>query len=309
MKIAVTGATGFIGVPLVRALREAGHEVTAFVRDRERAAAKLADVELVEADLETPGAWCDVLGRVDAVAHLAGEPIANKRWDARQKQLIRDSRTESTRTIVESIGKLAQPVRPRALVCASGADFYPYALGVNGFDDDEVTETDKPGETFLGRVCRDWEAEAVAAEAYGVRVACMRTGLVLGAGGGALAQLRRPFELFVGGRMGSGRQFVTWIHLDDAVAAYVAALTDKRFRGPINLVAASVRFAAFSRALGSALHRPSWLPLPGFMLKVVAGTEMAEAILGGRNVVPAKLRALGFSWRYPDLEAALRASV
>lgn len=307
MKVAITGGTGYIGVPLVRALRDRGHDVVALVRNRARAAETLPGVELVEADLEQRGSWTDVLGRVDAVAHLAGEPIAARRWDARQKQRIRDSRVESTRTIVESIATLATP--PRVLVCASGTDYYPVAVGVGDFDDDEVTELDEPADTFLGRLCRDWEREALAANAHGLRVACMRTGLVLGPRGGALEKLKRPFELFVGGRLGHGRQFVSWISLDDAVAGYVAALTDERYAGPINLVTASTRNAELSRTLGRLLHKPSWLPVPAFALQLAVGSELAESLLNGRNVVPARLRELGFVWKHPTLADALVAAL
>jgi hypothetical protein len=235
--------------------------------------------------------------------------VAGKRWDARQKQVIRDSRVESTRTIAEEIGKRPIGARPKTLVCASGCDYYPFAFAKDDFDDDEVTESDKPGDSFLARVCRDWEAEARGAEQYGVRVVCMRTGLVLGPGGGALEKMKRPFELFVGGKIGSGKQFVSWMHLDDAVAAYVAALTDTRYQGAINLVTASARNKDFSRALARALHRPSWLRVPKLAVRAAVGAELAESAVQGRNVVPAKLRALGFSWRYPDLDAALAAAI
>jgi uncharacterized protein len=310
MKVVVTGATGFIGTPLVRALIERGDAVTALVRDPARASAKLPpQTTLVEADLETPGPWTTALAGADAIAHLAGEPIAAKRWDARQKQVIRDSRVESTRTIVEAIAALSDDRRPKTLICSSGADYYPFAQGPGDFDDDRVTEDDPAGETFLARLCRDWEKEASAAEAHGVRVACMRTGLVLGPRGGALDKMVTPFKFFAGGKLGSGRQFVSWISLADAVAAYVAALTDERYRGPINLVTASTRNADFARALGDMLHKPSWLPVPAFALKAAVGGELAQSLLEGRNVVPAKLRALGFVFTHPTLEDALRAAL
>lgn len=315
MRVVVTGATGFIGRPLVSMLRARGDDVIALVRDVARAKEQLGDgsaelpghVELVAATLETPGAWCDALAGTDAILHLAGEPIAGKRWDARQKQLIRDSRVESTRTIVEALGRIAN--RPKALVSASGIDYYAFADRSHDFDDDEVTEADPPADTFLGRLCRDWEREALAAEAHGVRVACMRTGMVLGKTGGALAKLRRPFELFGGGKLGSGHQWVSWIHLDDVVRAYATASADDRYRGPINLVTESTRNADFSRALGKALGKPSWLPAPAFAIKAAVGPEFAESILEGRRVVPAKLRALGFSFVHPTLDDALAAAV
>jgi uncharacterized protein len=308
MKIAVTGATGFVGVPLVKALQAAGHDVVALVRNKARASEKLPGAECVEAQLEDPGPWCEVLGRVDAIAHLAGESIGGKRWDARQKQLIRDSRVESTRTIVEAIGKIDASKRPRALVCASGADYYPFAVGVGDFDDDPVTEADPPADTFLGRLCRDWEKEARAASAHGVRVVSMRTGLVFGPHGGALDRMSLPFKMFAGGRIGGGRQFVTWISLDDAVAGYIAALTDERYQGPINLVTASTRNAELARTMGQVMHRPSLIPVPSFAVKLAIGAELAESVLNGRNVVAAKLRELGFTWKHPTLEDTLRSA-
>ena len=298
----VTGATGFIGTALVAALREAGDAVIVLSRDAERARSALGAVTAVAADLSSPGPWTAALAGSDAVVHLAGEPIAAARWDARQKQRLRDSRVEATRTLVEALVALPAAERPRVLISASGADYYPFAPDTE-FDDDEVTERDPPGDTFLGRLCRDWEAEARAAEAAQLRVVCMRTGLVLGPGG-ALARLVTPFKLFVGGRIGSGRQWVPWIHRDDAIRGYVAAIGDARYAGPINLVTGSVRNAELSAAIAKSLGRPSWLPVPGFALRAAVG-EFAEYLLNGRRVVPAKLRALGFDWEQPTLAGSL----
>ena len=300
MKVIVTGATGFLGRPLVAALRARGDSVTALVRDPARAA-KL-DAAIVQADLETPGPWQAALAGHDAIVHLAGEPLAGKRWDARQKQIIRDSRVEATRTLVEGLARLELAVRPRILVSASGADYYAYAPDTDDFDDDPVTEADPPSDSFLGRLCRDWEREAMAAP--DTRVVTMRTGVVLAKGGGALAKLVPAFKAFVGGRIGSGRQWFSWIHRDDAITAYLEALDDARYAGPINLVARSDRFADFAKALGKSLHRPSVFPLPAFAVKAMIG-EMAETLLHGRNVVPARLAELGFVFTHPVLEAAL----
>jgi len=307
MKIGITGATGFIGAKLAAALLARGDEVVAFTRDPARAQARVPNgTRLVAAELETQGTWQDAIAGLDAVVHLAGEPIAGKRWNARQKQLLRDSRVESTRHLVEAIA--AAVPRPRVLVCASGADYYPFAMGgIDDFDDDEVTESDPPGDEFLARLCKAWEAEAITAEPLGVRVVRMRSGLVLGDRGGALAKMTTPFKLFAGGRIGSGKQWMAWIHLDDAVAAYVAALDDARYRGPLNLVADSIRNADFAKELGAALHRPSWLPVPAFALRAAVG-EVAESLLNGRRVVPARLRELGFQWKHPELRAALSSA-
>lgn len=303
--IVVTGATGFIGSALVPALLARGDRVTVLSRDAARAQAALGNVAAVTADLETPGPWREALAGADAVVHLAGQSVGAKRWDAREKQVIRDSRVEATRSLVEAIGALPAERRPKVLVSASGGDYYPFAMDKDDFDDDEVTESDPAGDSFLARVCRDWEKEATAATAHGLRVVCMRTGIVLGHGGGALDKLMTPFKLFVGGRIGSGRQWFSWIHRTDAVAAYVAATTDARYTGPINLVTGSVRNAELSAELGKVLHRPSWLPVPAFAVKLAAG-EFAEYVLKGRRIVPAKLKALGFRFAVPELSTALR---
>ena len=304
MNIVVTGATGQIGTALVGAMRERGDRITVLTRSPERAGEQLGDVNAIAAELETPGAWQASLANADAIVHLAGESIAGQRFTARQKQVIRDSRVEATRTLVEGIAALPSGERPRALVTASGVDFYPFASRKHDFDDDAVTEADPPGDSFLARVCRDWEREAAAAKDLGVRVASMRTGVVLGSGG-ALAKMATPFKMFVGGRIGSGEQWFSWIHLDDVVAAYLAATSDERYAGPINLVAPeAVRNAELSRALGKVLHRPSWLPVPAFAVKLAVG-ELAEYLLEGRRVVPAKLRSLGFTWKYGELASAL----
>ncbi len=305
--IVVTGATGFIGTALVPVLRAAGHPVTALSRDADRARRALGDVAVVTADLQSAGAWTSALAGAAAILHLAGEPVSHRRWDARQKQRLRDSRVETTRTLVEAIAALPAASRPRALIASSGIDYYPFAADGRAtvFDDDEVTERDPPGDSFLARLCRDWEAEARAAEPLGVRVVCMRTGMVLGPGG-ALARMTTPFRLFAGGPIGRGRQWVSWIHRADAVRAYAAAVADERYTGPINLVTDSVRNADFARALGAALGRPSWLPVPGFALRAGLG-ELADYALHGRRAVPARLRELGFTWTYPTLAEALAA--
>jgi len=302
MKVVITGATGFVGTALVAALHRRGDAIVVLSRDAARARAALGEVIAITADLQSRGAWADALAGADAVVHLAGEPVAARRWDARHKQRIRESRVESSRALVEAVAALPVADRPRVLVSASGTDYYPFAPD-SEFDDDEVTEADPPGDSFLARVCAAWEAEALAGEAAGLRVVCMRTGLVLGPGG-ALSKLTTPFKLFIGGRIGSGRQWMPWIHRDDAVAGYLAAIDDARYTGPINLVTASIRNAELARALGHALHRPAWLPVPGFALRAAVG-EFADYLLGGRRVVPAKLRALGFTWTLDTLAAAL----
>jgi uncharacterized protein (TIGR01777 family) len=310
MKVIVTGGTGYVGRPLVAALRAGGDTVVVLTRDPSRAP---DGVEAVAANLEEAGPWQAAVAGAGAVVHLAGEPIAGARWDARQKQILRDSRVESTARIVDAIEALPAGERPAVLVHASGTDYYPFAPRgrKSGFDagDDDITEADPPGDSFLGRLCRDWEAEAARAERGGVRVVAMRCGLVLGPGGGALAKLTGPYRFFVGGRLGSGEQWVSWIHLDDAVAAYRAAITDDRYRGPYNLVAPQpLKAGQLAKAIGRAMHRPALLPVPAFAVKLAVG-EAADYVLEGRKVVPEKLRALGFAFTRPTIDDALRDAI
>jgi uncharacterized protein (TIGR01777 family) len=306
-RVFVTGGTGFMGSALVEALRGRGDQVIVLSRDAERARASLpSGAVAVEGDAGLGGGeWQRHLAGMDAVVHLAGAPVAGQRWDARYKQILRDSRVESTRHLVEGIAALPESERPRVLVSASGADYYAGAGGDGIGDDDDITESAPPGDSFLGRLCASWEAEARAAEASGVRVVCMRTPLVLGHGG-ALERMLLPFKLFAGGPVGRGRQWVSWIHLDDSIRAYLFAIDEPSLAGPVNLSAPEpVRFKALASAIGKALRRPSWLPVPGFALKVAVG-ELSEYLLHGRRAVPAALLAHGFEFRYPTLEPALR---
>lgn len=341
-RIFITGGTGLIGSALVEALRGRGDQVIVLTRDPDKArrvfGSEREGVELVEGDPAFAGPWQRHLADVHAVVNLAGASIAGKRWDSRYKQILRDSRVEGTRCVVEGIAALyvgkpagepagesagepageAQAVgadagagagargRPTVLVSASGVDYYPFDvdLATAMDEDDEITESAPPGSSFLARVCRSWEEEAVAAEPLGVRVVRMRTGLVLGHGG-AFDRMALPFRLFAGGPIGSGRQWVSWVHIDDVVRAYLFALDEDTLRGPVNLVApGAVRAKPFARALGHALRRPSWLPVPGFAVKAAVG-ELAEYVLHGRRAVPAALQAHGFAFHYPEVEAAL----
>lgn len=301
MNVIITGASGFIGSRIAQQLRRHDIHVIALTRDVERAKPALPGVELVHAELEQPGRWCERINGVDAIINLAGEPIAGKRWDAHYKQLLRDSRVETTRILVEAIAACAHP--PRVLISASGVDYYPFAMELDDFADDEVTEADPPGDHFLAKLCRSWEDEAFRAKATGVRVCAMRTGLVLGHGG-ALKKMATPFQWFVGGRLGSGRQWMSWIYIDDVVTAYTSAVSDERYTGPVNLVAGSIHNADFARALGKALHRPSWIPVPAIALRSAVG-EFADVLLAGRRVVPKRLQELGFSYSHASLDKSL----
>ena len=290
MRILVTGGTGFVGAPLCHALRGAGHTVRVVTRDP-----SLAD--------ETAVAWDDVgqaMRETEAVVNLAGEPIAARRWKDEQKRKIRDSRVETTRRLVAAMA--ATEPRPAVLLSASAIGYY----GPHG--DEPLDESAGPGSDFLADVCTAWENEALAAERAGVRVVRLRLGIVLAADGGALARMLRPFRAFVGGPIGSGQQWMSWIHRDDVTGLVVAALEDDRWRGAVNATAPEpVTNAEFARTLGRTLSRPAVLRTPALVLRLALG-EMAEMLLTGQRVLPRVAEQRGYRWRYPTLASALRAS-
>jgi uncharacterized protein (TIGR01777 family) len=296
MRITLTGATGLIGVRLVRALRDRGDDVTVLSRNPSGAAARLG-VEAVGWDpMAGPAPDVALAGR-DAVVHLAGEPVA-QRWNADVKRRIRESREVGTRHLVAGIEALAQ--RPRVLVSSSAVGYY----GKHG--DERVPESTPPGDDFLAGVCVAWEREALRAQELGLRVALVRTGVVLDADGGALAKMLLPFRLGLGGPVAGGGQYMPWIHADDLVALYLAALDGDDWQGPLNAAAPEpVTNAAFSKALGRALRRPAIAPVPGFAVKLLYG-DMAEIVTEGQRAVPERPLALGFTFAHPDLDEALR---
>ena len=300
MRIILAGGSGFLGRALADHLARAGHAVTILSRGAGRAGTTGGAVTVrAWAPDGLAGAWADVVDGTDVVVNLAGESIGDGRWTPDRKEALLSSRVLATRSLVAAMAAASRP--PRALVSASAQGYY----GDRG--DEELTEASAPGHDFLAGVCVAWEAEARKAEAL-ARVVLIRTGIVLARDAGALPKMLLPFRLFGGGPIGSGRQWLPWIHRDDAAAAYVAAVHDDRYRGPINLVTDSVRNRDFSRALGAALHRPSWLPVPGLAVTAAVG-ELAEYLLHGRRVVPARLRELGFAWKRPVLAGALEAAL
>lgn len=294
MHVVVTGGTGLIGRPLCRSLRSGGHEVTVISRNPATARQLLGgDVQAV--------AWNDdslaqVLGRAGAVLNLTGENLGAGRWTQARKNAIVDSRLTTTRALVTAVGRLDQ--RPAVLVSASAVGFY-------GPRSQPVDESANPGRDFLARTCLQWEEEALAARRLGVRVVLLRQGVVLARQGSALDRLVLPFRLFAGGPLGSGRQALPWIHIDDAVGLYRFAMDTPAASGPINAVAPDLRSnGEFARELGKVLGRPSWLPAPAFALKAVLG-EMSDMVLTGQPVLPAVAQRLGFRFRYPQLRPAL----
>ena len=291
MRVLVTGGTGFVGAALCHALRGAGHEVIVVTR----APGHVDGVAI---------GWDGVSGAVrasDALVNLAGEPLASGRWNRQRKQLIRDSRVLATRTLVDALA--AGEPRPAVLVNASAVGYY----GPRG--DEPLDESAGPGTGFLADVCRAWEEETLAAERLGVRVVRLRLGVVLAAGGGALARMLPPFRAFVGGPLGSGRQWMSWIHRDDVTGLIVDALGNAGYRGAVNASAPQpVTNRDFAAFLGRTLARPASLPTPAFALRLALG-EMSEMLLTGQRVLPGVATRLAYHWRYPELGAALRASV
>jgi uncharacterized protein (TIGR01777 family) len=300
--VAVTGATGAIGTALVRALLDRGEKVVALTRDPDRARERLGGDVVARrwADPKAEPAPADAFEGVDGVVHLLGEPVA-QRWSEAAKREIRDSRVLGTRNLVE--GLRAAERRPRVLVSQSASGWY----GPRG--DEPVDET-APAATgdFLADVVVAWEAEARRAEELGVRVVMTRTGVVLSEGGGALDKMLPPFKLGVGGPVAGGRQYVPWVHVDDVVGAIVFCLDTDAASGPLNVSAPQpVTNAELSKSLGRVLGRPAFMPVPGFAVRALYG-DMASIVTTGVRMVPERLRELGYEWRRPDLEDALRAA-
>ena len=296
MHIFIIGATGFIGRALVLRLQRDGHDITAWVRDEERARGALgADVDLLPIEAGE-SALRDALAVSDAVVNLAGEPLIG-RWTRMRLQAITESRVQLTDRIVHAM-RYAEH-QPSVFVSGSAVGYY----GDRG--DEVLTEASAPADDALARLCRDWERAALQAESAGARVVLMRTGIVLSRDGGALSRLLLPFRLGLGGPIGSGRQYMPWIHLHDHVDMIVAALTDGRFSGPVNVSApAPVTNREFARALGRALRRPALIPLPAFALRLALG-EASSVLLAGQRAVPEKALRLGFAFQYPEIETAL----
>ncbi|MCC6995520.1 MAG: TIGR01777 family oxidoreductase [Deltaproteobacteria bacterium] len=296
LTIAITGASGLVGSALVPFLTGGGH----FVKILTRKKPDKPDESSIFWDPATGDIDAAALEGIDAVIHLAGENIAGRRWNAAQKAAILDSRVKGTQLIAATIAKLKRP--PRVFISTSAVGYY------GDHDDAEILdETAAPGDDFLADVCKQWEAATAPASAAGIRTVMMRVGVVLTAGGGALRKMLTPFKLGFGGKVGSGKQAMSWISLDDLIGAYHQALFDGSLSGPVNAVAPSpVTNRAFTKVLGAVLRRPTIAPLPGFMVKAMFG-EMGKALLlGGARVLPARLLAAGFEFHHPTLETALR---
>ena len=296
MKVLITGATGVIGGAICGRLVEAGHEVVTLSRQARPATPSGIRSFRWNPEQELPPA--EALDGVDAVIHLAGEPVAGGRWTPELKRRIRDSRVLGTRNLVEGMRRQSTP--PRVLIGASAVGYY----GDRG--EEQLDETSAPGRGFLSEVCQDWEHEYRKAADAGIRVAMVRIGVVLSPTGGALEKMLPPFRLGLGGRLGSGRQWFPWIHLDDIVGLFEFALLNESVHGPLNGVAPEVLTNdQFTHRLARALHRPVFLPVPEFVLRLLTG-EMAAVVLASQRVSPRVPIDAGYLFRFPSVENALR---
>jgi len=303
MKVAITGATGFVGSRLVERLHAEGHQVLVLTRNP-TAAQKVfpnsakPNLEIIAYTPTESGDWQQAITGCDGVVNLAGEPIAQERWTAERKQEILNSRQLGTQKIVEAIAG-ANP-KPSVLVNASAIGYYGTS------ETTTFEETSEPGNDFLAQVCQAWEAEALKVRATGTRLVILRFGIVLGMGG-AIAKMITPFKLFAGGPIGTGRQWLSWIHRDDLVNLILQALTRPDIEGVLNATAPNpVRMAEFCQTMGDALNRPSWLPVPSFALEALLG-DGAMVVLKGQQVIPKRTLANGFEYQYPEVKQALQS--
>jgi uncharacterized protein len=297
MRTLVTGATGLIGRALISRLESA----VVLTRDPEHAKRKLPTVESHAWSPEAGLPPAVALSGVDVVFNLAGEPVAQGRWTVDKKRRIRDSRVLGARNLVAGLAALEN--RPRVLVSASAVGYY----GDRG--DAEITETSPAGRGFLADVCAEWEREALAAENFGTRVVCVRIGIVLAQGGGALAKMLTAFRLGAGGQLGDGRQWMPWVHLDDVVGILLHASQDTRIRGAMNAVGPRpVTNVEFTRALARAVHRPAFLTVPKVALRLAFG-EMGEILTDSQRVFPKVAEQTGYAFQYADLGLALKAAL
>jgi uncharacterized protein (TIGR01777 family) len=296
MKILITGGTGFVGTQLRSRLLREGHEVTILTRLWKETKSEIPSAFYLQSDPTQKGNWQSAINDHDVIINLAGASIFS-RWTEETKRAIRESRILTTRNIVE--GMDLQRAKDMTLFSTSAVGYY----GFHG--DEELTEDSPPGDDFLARMAVEWETEALKAREKGSRVVITRFGIVLGKGGGALNQMVPLFQKFIGGPIGSGRQWFSWIHMEDLTEAFIFLMRHPEISGPVNLCSPNpVRNRDLAKALGKALKRPSFIPAPGFMIKLVLG-EFGSVILEGQRVIPKRLLESGFVFKYPDIGKAL----
>jgi uncharacterized protein (TIGR01777 family) len=303
MRVFVTGGSGLVGSRLIRALSKRRDEVVLLTRRPEAVQPTLGSSCLIVAgDPTQTGPWMEAVDNCDAVVNLTGENLFTQRWNDAFKQRLRSSRVLSTHNVVQALARKPRTAAgaPRVLVNASAIGYY----GPHG--DEELTEDSPAGEDFLARLCVDWEQAARKAEEQGIRVAIVRIGVVLDQSGGALAKLLTPFKMGAGGPVASGKQWLSWIHHEDLVGILMLALSNAGARGPLNGTAPQpVTNRDFAKALGRALSKPSFMPTPGFALKMMLG-EVADLLTTGQRVLPRRAQALGYTFRFPDIDTALQ---
>jgi hypothetical protein len=298
MRVIITGGTGLIGRALTRGLSTQGHEIVLLSRRPEKAVDLPPGTRAERWDGRTRAGWGALANGADAIVNLAGENLAAGRWTPEQKTRIRESRIHAGQAVVEAVEEAAE--KPRLVIQASGLGYY----GCRG--EETITEETAPGDDFLAQVAVEWEASTAAVESSGVRRAVIRTAPVLSMEDGAFPRMIRPFRFFVGGPLGNGQQWFPWIHIADEVGAIRFLIKNSAAKGPFNLTSPNpLRNADFARTLGRAMGRPASFPTPAFVLKLLFG-EMASVLLGGQRAVPQGLLDLGFSFRFPDGESAMR---
>jgi len=299
LRILISGSTGLLGTSLSHRLESEGHEIVRLVRPETPGASGIAQAKIVRWD--TSSDQFDTTGAegADALIHLAGASIADGRWNASRKNLLRTSRIDATRHLIAALSRLRRP--PGVIVSASGIGYY------GDRREEELTETSLPGKDFLAQLCTEWEMEASRGSQFGARVVLLRFGIILSGSGGALPRMALPFKFGAGGKLGSGRQWMSWLTLEEAVNMIHFALTHPALAGPANAVAPHpVRNAEFTRVLAKVLHRPALFPAPEFALRLALG-EMADGLLlASQRVIPAKLAACGYQFLQTELEQALK---
>ena len=299
MKVFMTGGTGFVGTYLTKKLIAGGHQVTILTQPLGSAALKLSGLTYVDGNPTIKGLWQDFVKEHDVIINLAGASIFS-RWTPQQKKILQESRIETTRNLV-----LALPDNAKDITFFSTS-----AVGYYGFhEDEELIESMPAGNDFLARLAYDWEQEALRAKDKGARVVITRFGIVLGKNGGALGQMIPLFKYFLGGPLGSGRQWFSWVHMDDLAEAFIFLLKHTEINGAVNLCSPQpLRNVDLGRAIGKILHRPSFMPSPGFMIKLILG-EFGSVLLKGQRVIPRRLLDAGFQFKYPNIEEALRGII
>ncbi|MEO7192219.1 MAG: TIGR01777 family oxidoreductase [Vicinamibacterales bacterium] len=301
MKIVLAGGSGFLGQMLARDLAANAHDVVILSRENPTQPGPPAIRQVVWRPDGSAGEWASALDGSDAVVNLAGAGIADKRWTAARKQMLLTSRVQSTRSLLAAIDRVR--ARPAVFIQNCGIGYYGTARG-----SEPVDERDRPGNDFLARLCVDWEAAAAPIASLGCRLVYLRTGVVLAANGGALPKMTLPFRFFAGGPLGSGQQYLSWIHIEDWLSMMAWSLANGALSGPVNATSPSpVTNSDFSRAIGAALHRPSLLPVPGFVLKILVGELADAALLGGQRALPRSAQREGFVFKHPQVGEALRS--